>query len=79
MYECTICLSLNHASRYHCQICGAIPAQYSMLGVPSLRHQYNGYEVENEVIAAHGCERQGARPTQRLRLQTVALDYYGEA
>lgn len=31
-YECEICNGVNHATRLHCQHCGTIPKQYSIIG-----------------------------------------------
>jgi hypothetical protein len=78
MYECSICHGLNHAMRLHCQTCGTVPAQYSILSIPSLRHQYSGYEVENPVVAAYGAERQESHRTSHVQLRTVEADYYAE-
>jgi hypothetical protein len=73
MYECTICLSLNHSSRIHCQNCGTIPAMYSIIGKPS-SSQLEGVEV----ICAHGAVHACKHHASRLGLRTVALDYYAE-
>ena len=78
MYECTICLSLNHNSRHTCQQCGAVPAKYSILGVPSRLIEHEGRMQFIPVVAALGCERANQHKGQRINLKTVALDYYGE-
>lgn len=65
-YDCQVCNAVNHVGRLHCQVCGAVPAQYSMTGSVQL-------------VSANGCERQGEKPIQRLHLQTVAIDYYAGA
>lgn len=70
MYECVICLSLNHNARLHCQNCGTIPAVYSWTGKPI--NTEKGIEVCNAV----GCYRTGQHKAQRINLKTVTLDYY---
>ncbi len=74
MYECSICLTLNHASRLHCQNCGTIPACYSIIGKPC-SSQLEGVEV----IVARGADRAEKHHASRLYLRTVPVDYYGEA
>jgi len=73
MYECTICLSLNHLTRLHCSICGTIPAMYSIIGKPS-SSEYEGVPV----ACARNCERASQRRAARMGLKTVSLDYYSE-
>ena len=75
MYECTICLTSNHSSRYHCQVCGTVPAKYSILGIPFI---VKDDMVPINIVAAIGCERTGQYKTARIQLKTVTLDYYGE-
>jgi hypothetical protein len=70
MYECTICQSLNHSSRLHCQNCGAIPAIYSWTGGPI------NTEKGISVAAAKGCDRSSNHKGQRINLRTVTADYY---
>ena len=67
-YDCPTCHAMNHVGRLHCQVCGAVPAQYSMTG-----------KTELSIAPANGCERQGSRPVQHLRFATVAIDYYAGA
>ena len=71
MYECSICLSLNHERRLHCQNCGSVPLRYSFNGT-----------VHNEaglpVAVAAGAERSGSQKTSRSSLKTVAFDYYAD-
>ena len=78
MYECSICLSLNHSSKHHCQNCGTIPARYSILGIPArlIEHEgrYQFIPVVTAVGAVHACKHHAAR----VNLRTVSLDYYAE-
>jgi hypothetical protein len=69
MYECSICLSLNHSSRLHCQNCGTIPAMYSWTGGPI------NTEKGISVAAAFGCYRAGQHKGQRIYLKTAIADY----
>lgn len=79
MYECSICLSLNHASHFTCQNCGTIPAKYSPLkGRPSRMIEHNGRYQFIEVVAAYGVSRAAQHHAQRVYLRTVELDYYAE-
>lgn len=71
MYECTICLTLNHASRLHCQNCGSAPKMYSWTG-------YEINEVGTEAIAAKGCRRASQHHASRVYLRTVTADYYAQ-
>ncbi len=71
MYTCTICHSVNHPSRVHCQNCGAIPSRYSITG----RVMDSSYS--RECVAAIGCKR-ATQHHQRLRLWTVETTYYAE-
>jgi hypothetical protein len=66
-YDCSVCRAINHAGRLHCQVCGTIPACYSMTGKPS-----------PSIVPAFGCERQGIAHIQRLKFVTVELDYYAD-
>mgnify|MGYP001583008790 CR=1 FL=1 len=75
MYECAICLCLNHASRLHCQNCGTIPAKYSLLGVPTAITESNDMI---EAVAAFGAVRACQHHSSRVYLRTMPLDYYGE-
>jgi hypothetical protein len=65
MYECTVCQSINHASRVHCQHCGAVPSMYSPTGKCS-------------IVAAQGCSRAAQHHTEKVYLRTVELDYYAD-
>jgi hypothetical protein len=80
MYECPICLSLNHASRLHCSICGTIPAMYSMIGVASSQvHRSGEYETGDyqiPIVVAIGSSRSCQHRAQRVNLRTVTADYY---
>jgi hypothetical protein len=80
MYECVICLTINHARRLQCQCCGTIPAEYSIIKIPArLRFpEYGEWSTMLPVIAAYGCDRIERHHAQRVNLRTVPLDYYGE-
>ena len=66
-YECQTCKQINGTWRVHCQICGTVPAMYCELG------------LVYKIVLAQGAERQGENPLQKLKLQTVNLDYYAGA
>lgn len=74
MYECTICLTLNHSSRLHCQCCGAVPAMYSLTG--KVVQSLDSYPTSVQVTAAKGCQRVERIPAARSTFKTVSLDYY---
>jgi hypothetical protein len=77
MYECVICLSLNHNARLHCQKCGTVPAMYSPLAVPV--SYISGSDLGfRPVVAAKGCDRIERHHAARINLRTVPLDYYAE-
>jgi len=81
MYECSICLSLNHSSRLHCALCGAVPAKYSITGKPFVESDCNPFSPEwrcKEIVAAYGCSRASQHHASRVYLRTVTLDYYAE-
>lgn len=82
MYTCTICLSLNHNARLHCQNCGTIPAKYSMLKRPAKSIDYRSMlSLDNQFIpvtALRGADRIERHHTTRCNLKTVTLDYYAE-
>lgn len=82
-YDCSICHAVNHVGRLHCQVCGAIPACYSMTGkVAFTETDCNPFSSDWKcipIVPAFGCERQGSNPTQHLRFATVELDYYAGA
>lgn len=67
MYECAICLSINHASRLSCANCGTIPACYAGKNL-----NFNG----REVVVANGAVRACQHRAQRVNLRTVSADYY---
>lgn len=68
-YECAVCKNLNGVWRIHCQVCGAIPSQYSMTGKTQL----------GKIVAARGCLRAEEMHVTRVNLRTVTLDYYAGA
>lgn len=70
-YECSICQSLNHASRLHCRCCGTIPARYSVLRVPV-------NDSLTPVVVAYGCRRASQHIPSRVFFRTVPTDYYAE-
>lgn len=76
MYECSICLALNHASRLHCQCCGTIPAMYSLIG--ETVQAVDSYPTAVRVFAAHGCMRTEKHLSARIGLKTVSLTYYAK-
>lgn len=76
MYECVICLSLNHPSRLHCQNCGTIPACYSILKKPIKSFTtYSDFAIIESVIAT-GAERASQKRISRVGLRTVELTKY---
>lgn len=77
-YECSICYTVNHASHLHCQVCGTIPAQYSVLGTPARTIEHSTFTQFIEVVAAHGCVRSCQHHLARFALRTVALEYYAQ-
>src|SRR5882672_127736 len=72
-YECVICLSVNHASRLHCQHCGTIPAMYSLIGSAAKPASHCWYIP---VVAAFGCSRASQRRASRIHFRTVSATYY---
>jgi len=70
MYECSICLSLNHDIRLHCQNCGTIPAKYSVIRRPTKIDTMT--ETVIAIGAIHSCKHHAAR----INLRTVSADYY---
>lgn len=76
MYECSICLALNHASRLHCQCCGAVPAVYSLTG-KVVQSSVDAYPTAIEMLVAHGCVR-SERRMSKVGLKTVPLTYYAK-
>ena len=86
LYECSICKHINHVSRFHCQTCGTIPAQYSWLGKPTRDREDTFYGVspqgdaltatQIEVFVAFGAERIGFSHATKVQLRTVPMDYY---
>ena len=77
-YECAICLSLNHASRLHCQHCGTIPAHYSILRIPATLIEHDTWYQFISVVRAHGAESASQRRAARSYLRTVPATYYAE-
>lgn len=82
-YECVICLSLNHASRLHCQNCGTVPKQYSVIKVPMVIKidRGNNYGTGTKcvpVLVAFGSERASQKRISRVGLRTVQSTYYAE-
>jgi hypothetical protein len=79
MYECVICLGLNHASHLHCQYCGTIPAQYSITGKPikSYTTALGCFPIIH-TIAAFGCSRASQRRAHRIHFRTVPANYYAQ-
>ena len=71
MYECVICYSFNHVFRAHCQHCGTVPSRYSWNGKPV-------NDVGTEAVRAIGAVTVGSFPASRIKLQTIAADYYAE-
>jgi hypothetical protein len=55
--------------------CGATPAKYSALGIPSVLNANSDFI---SIIAAHGVERAGSYHQTRSNMKTVAADYYAE-
>jgi hypothetical protein len=80
MYECAICHGVNVAERIHCQYCGTIPAQYSVLRKPSvIRVEESDTAFYVEVLVAFGAERQEHYRGVKHQFRTVPGDYYAEA
>jgi hypothetical protein len=78
-YVCVICNTLNHSSRLHCQCCGTIPARYSwhcLLSGSTQAFPSNANGIQ--VVKANGADTTEMHHARRLRLQTVAADYYAE-
>lgn len=76
MYECSICHEVNHASRLHCQLCGTIPAKYSLTNKNCKVNA--GLNYFTEVVAAYGVSRACEHHASRMYLRTVTPDYYAE-
>lgn len=76
MYECSICLSLNSNEKHHCQYCGTIPKQYSVLGKPCRLIEHHGRSVFIEVKALPSSQRMSKQG--QIKLHTMPLDYYAE-
>lgn len=72
MYECTICLSLNRAQCHHCQYCGTIPKQYSVIGKPANKNLTPVYRLR-------GAQSIEGWRSVRVGLGTVSLTTYAEA
>lgn len=83
MYTCTICLSINHDMRLHCQNCGTVPAKYSCFGKQFTEPQCNPAVLSDaytfrEIVVARGADRIERHHITRAKLQTVTLDYYAQ-
>lgn len=72
-YECAICFGVNHNKREHCQHCGTTPAQYSIIGKPSI---LNTALQPIEVVIAHGASHVEHNHTRKIYFRTVPADYY---
>lgn len=77
MYECTICHGINHPVHLSCQYCGTIPARYSVLNRPTKLWLGFGLALD-EVVIAHGVDRQEWHHTVKVPLRTVRADYYAQ-
>ena len=72
-YECSICLGVNHVKNTHCRYCGTTPAEYSIIGKPSILNQ----ELQPiEVVSARGSEHVEHWHTRKVYLRTVPADYF---
>jgi len=78
MYECPICLSLNHNERHHCQNCGTIPAMYSILNAPARLIEHESRYQFIPVVVANGAVQSCKHHAAKLYLRTQPLDYYAE-
>lgn len=78
MYECSICLSLNHNKRYYCQNCGTIPACYSPIRCAARQIEHGGFWQFIPVVTAAGAVHASRSYSQRVYLKTMPLDYYAE-
>jgi len=78
MYECAICQSINHSSRLHCSVCGAVPKEYSWTGTPVQTIYFGCAQQFITIVAAIGCERTDNMKPSHIKLRTVSLDYYSE-
>ncbi len=82
IYLCAICHEMNSAKRLQCQSCGTTPAEYSLIGKPSVMavnaDLYTAWRDINQIetVAAHGCLRLENTRTARVYMRTVPLDYY---
>jgi len=75
-YECEICLNVNHAAKLHCQTCGTVPKQYSILKQPTRIVEGDYFTTFVPVVIAHGADRAEWHRTVRTYLRTVKADYY---
>lgn len=78
MYECQICLTVNHSTRLHCGYCGCIPSQYSVLGRPAIVIHEQDISRFIPAVAAIGCVRACQHHAARVYLRTVETSYYAE-
>ena len=74
-YECSICFGTCHASHLQCQYCGAVPANYSIIGRPAI----NRDDQWIEVVIAYGVERQMSHHASKAPMRTVSALYYADA
>lgn len=79
-YDCDICRGVNTSERLHCQYCGTIPAQYSILRKPAVHKTNDDWQRLTfgyiEVLVAFGAIRQTSTRTVKLNPRTVKADYY---
>lgn len=81
-YECLICHGVNNAVRLECQYCGTLPADYSILRMPTRQNMHVGslaLSIFIPVYIAMGCIRQNARRSVRRIMRTVKSDYYAQS
>lgn len=72
-YTCSICHHDNSPHRLHCEACGTVPSQYSILGKPSILNRYN---QDIEVVTARGAKRLEENRGRKLYFRTVPVDYF---
>lgn len=89
-YDCDICHGVNSANKLHCQYCGTIPADYSVLRKPSriiirdtwIQSRLGDYIPAEpvssyiQVLVAFGAMRQTSHRTIKRVFRTVKPDYY---
>lgn len=75
-YECAICLNINHVSRGSCSACGTIPANYSMIGLPTkVMNSELSLKFFTPVVVARGADRTEQHRNVRVNLRTALADY----